>query len=329
MDYNFKFTQKISTYIEKNKMIKPGDSVVVGLSGGGDSVCLFLILNELKKKIGFDLFCVHINHGIRGITATRDEIFAKELCERENIPIKIYKINVPEKSRDEKLSLEEAGRKARYDIFYKEAAEHNNAKIAVAHHINDQAETVLFNMIRGSGLKGVGGIAPVRENIIRPLLCVTRDEIEEYLRTNNEDFCTDETNEDDAYSRNQIRNRVIPLFNEIQPESASHIASVAEELREVSEYIEEKAKELVKLYVTKQDKGYVISLEKLKKEKPVIIRYVIIFTMQKLTEEYKDITRTHINDVYSLISKGCGKEIHLPKGLNAKKIKGGIYISKN
>ena len=329
MDYSFKFTQKVSTYIEKNQMIKQGDSVIVGLSGGGDSVCLFLVLNELRKKMKFDLFCVHVNHGIRGISATRDELFAKELCNRENIPIKIYNIDVPKIAKDEKISLEEAGRKARYEIFNQEAKEHNNAKIAVAHHINDQAETILFNMIRGSGLKGMGGITPIRGNIIRPFLSVTRNEIERYLRENNEDFCVDETNEDDTYSRNQIRNKVIPLLNEIQPESVVHIASAAEEFRELSEYIEEKAKELFKCYVTKMDNGYVISLDKLKKEKPIIVRSVIILTMKKLTDEYKDITRTHINDIYSLVHKGRGKEIHLPKGLYAQKISGGIYISKN
>lgn len=328
MDYCFKFIQKVSNYIQENNMIDENDNIIVGLSGGGDSVCLFLVLNELKEKFKFNLYAVHINHGIRGISAISDEMFAKALCERENVPIKSFRLNVVEKAKNEKLTLEEAGRRARYDIFYKEAESLNGAKIAVAHHINDQAETVLFNMIRGSGLKGMGGMQPVRDNIIRPLLCVTRDEIVQFLRERQEDFCTDETNEDNEYTRNLIRNKVIPILSDIQPESASHIAATADELREAFEYIEEKSRKAFDDSVKETDGGFVICTKKLNTEKPIIIRNVIIFTMQKLVDEWKDVSRVHINDVYGLIEKGRGKEIHLPKGLTAKKVTNGIYIGR-
>lgn len=332
MDYSFKFTQKIFNFIEENNMICQGDNVIVGLSGGGDSVCLFLVLNELRKKIPFNIYAVHVNHGIRGISATRDEMFAVSLCERENVPCKVVHIDAVKKAKEERITLEEAGRKARYDVFKEESIVHDNAKIAVAHHINDQAETVLFNLIRGSGLKGMGGIKPYRDNILRPLLCVTRDEIIEYLNDRDEDFCTDETNEDDEYTRNYIRNKVIPMLCEIQPETASHIAKTAEEMREANEYIELKAKEIYKRCVISakengENNGYIILLKEIKGEMPIIIRNVIILTMQQLTDEWKDVSRIHISDVYSLIEKGSGKEIHLPKGLIAKRIKNGIYIA--
>lgn len=328
MDYKFLFFKKVTEYIEEFNMIESGDSIVVGVSGGGDSVCLFLILNELRKKKDFDLYAVHINHGIRGITATRDEIFAKELCEREGIPCNVYQLDVIERAKKDKETVEEAGRKARYEVFEREASKYQNGKIAVAHHVNDQAETVLFNMIRGSGLKGMGGILPVRNNIIRPLLCVTKEEILRYLDEDGEEYCTDETNEDDSYSRNCIRNNVIPGLEKVQPESVVHIARTAQELREAQEYIEEKAKELYINSVSESNGEYLIDLKVLKNEKPIILRYVIIYTMQNLLEEWKDITRIHINDVLSLKGKGKGKEIHLPKGIVAKKIAGGIVISR-
>jgi len=183
-------------------------------------------------------------------------------------------------------------------------------------------------MIRGSGLKGMGGILPVRDNIIRPLLCVTKDEILMYLNAKKQNYCTDETNEDDSYSRNAIRNNVIPALEAVQAESAAHIARTAEELREAEEYIEEAAKKIYKICVKEKDGGYFIDLSLLKDEKPIILRNIIIYTMQELIYEWKDITRIHITDVLSLKDKGRGKEIHLPKGLIAKKVTGGILIYK-
>lgn len=348
MDYCFKFTKKVLNFIDDNNMISEGDNIIVGLSGGGDSVCLFLILNELRKKINFNLYAVHVNHGIRGISATRDEMFAVALCERENVPCKVVKIDAVAKAKLEKITLEEAGRKARYEIFSEEAALFDEAKIAVAHHMNDQAETVLFNLARGAGLKGMGGIQAVRNNILRPLLCVTKEEIISFLSEKNEDFCIDETNDDDDYTRNYIRNKIIPALSEIQPEITAHIASTAYELREANEYIEEKSKELFDESVERVDiskdihdnqvadivkngdvvEGYIIDISKIKKEKPILIRNIIIITMQRLVDEWKDVSRIHIQDVYGLIDKGKGKEIHLPKGLIAKKIKNGIFIYK-
>lgn len=326
MDYCFKFIKKVTQFIYENELIEEGDNVIVGLSGGGDSVCLFLVLNEFRKKINFNLFAVHINHGIRGISAISDEMFAVSLCERENIPIEVYRINAVEIAKNEKMSLEEAGRRARYNIFAEEAKKHNNAKIAVAHHINDQAETVLFNMIRGSGLKGMGGMQPVRDNIIRPFLCVTRDEIIQFLKECDENFCTDETNEDDEYTRNLIRNKVVPILNDIQKESVSHIANMASELREANEYIDMQTRKAFENCVKEAEGGYFIGTKVLKDEAPIIVRNVIILTMQHMIDEWKDVSRVHINDVYGLIQKGKGKEIHLPKGLKARRTSGGIFI---
>ena len=168
--------KKVLQYIKDNKMLCSRPRVVVGLSGGADSVCLLLILKEACKEAGATLVAVHVNNGIRGEEANRDEAFCKRLCEENNIVFKAYKFSVPDIAKEQKLGLEEAGRMVRYQSFYEAAGE--NGVVAVAHHQNDQAETVLFNISRGSRLKGVVGMMPVRDRIIRPLLCVTRSEIE-------------------------------------------------------------------------------------------------------------------------------------------------------
>lgn len=353
-DYSYKITKKVQNYIEENQMTGHGDSVVVGLSGGADSVCLLLLLNRLKETLGFNLHAVHINHGIRGESAKRDEEFSWKLCERLGIPFMVYEIDVPKLSKAKGISVEEAGREARYACFYdflcevrEQSAEgdltdsdesYKCVKIAVAHHMDDQAETVIFNMIRGSGLSGIGGMNPVSKrdgmDIIRPLLCLTRAEITEYLKFVGQDYCTDETNADNDYSRNQIRNIVIPGLNEIQPRTSEHIAQLAMEVREAKEYMDFAVEKLFKDAVTPVYKdeeetmisGYSISIEKIKSENPIIGRELIIYILKQLITTYKDITKSHICDVYSLISKGKGKRVNLPYGLIALREKKQVSI---
>ncbi|MDO4188815.1 MAG: tRNA lysidine(34) synthetase TilS [Lachnospiraceae bacterium] len=348
-DLSYKIIQKTEKYIEKYDMIGHGDCVVVGLSGGADSVCLFLILNKLQKKLGFELHALHVNHGIRGLSSKRDEDFSKALCEKNNVPYTAYYANVPQVAKDTGLTLEEAGRNVRYALFNKYAKElyceeKKEIKIAVAHHKNDQAETVLFNMVRGSGLKGIGGMSPVSKrtiggeeadnnfnvNVIRPLLCLTRKEIEEFLAEEEEGFCIDETNEDNDYSRNQIRNNVIPNLNEIQPRTVEHISLMAEEARELVEYMDGEVLKLFKTAVVENREenilSYRIDTKSVKDESKIIVRQLIIYVLRQLIDNYKDITRTHIEDIYGLFDKGRGKYVTLPYNLIALKEKGYVEI---
>jgi len=343
-DFSYKLTQKVKQYIEDNNMIGHGDSVIVGLSGGADSVCLFLLLNKLKDALGITLYGVHINHCIRRETATRDERFSYELCEKYGVPFIAYEINVPGIAKNEGLTVEEAGRNARYACFSDYADEirkqqtegmESKIKIAVAHHMDDQAETVIFNMVRGSGITGIGGMEPVsNRGIIRPLLCISKAEILEYLRFVGQDYCMDETNEDNEYSRNQIRNVVIPALNELQVKSAEHIALMADDAREVKEFIDEYVEKLYAEYVKPLDSdseisGLRILTKELKNEKPLIVKELIILSLKNLIETYKDITKKHINDIYDLIFKGRGKMVNLPYGLIAMKEKDAIIILRN
>lgn len=244
-------TDKIYRYIEQNNMLKDCERVVAGLSGGADSVCLLLVLKGYieRKHLKTELCAVHVNHGIRQ-EAGEDEEFARVLCERLGVKFAAYHIDAVKIAGQLGMSVEEAGRKERYRIFNEECRGHN-ARIAVAHHMNDQAETVLMNLARGTSLKGIGGIRPVRDNIIRPLLSVTRAEVEELLKAYGQAYVTDATNLCNDYTRNSIRNIVIPYMTErVNAHTVENIASAAEELRKDNEFIEAEAGKAYDKYVT-------------------------------------------------------------------------------
>ena len=198
----YSFEERTDNYIKENAMLKQGDSIAAGISGGADSVCLFFVLLRLKEKYGLKLKVIHVMHGIRGDEAERDKDFVKALCKRHNVPFFCKKADVPALAKDRGMSVEEAGRYVRYEAFEEAGCD----VTAVAHNANDLAETVLFNLIRGSMVTGLCGIQPVNGRIIRPLLCVTREEIEEYLTLCDEKWINDSTNYDNEYSRNKIRN---------------------------------------------------------------------------------------------------------------------------
>ncbi len=243
-------TDKIYRYIEQNNMLTDCERVVTGLSGGADSVCLLLVLKGYieRKHLKTELCAVHVNHGIRQ-EAGEDEEFARALCERLGVKFAAYHIDAVKIAGQLGMSVEEAGRKERYRIFNEECRGHN-ARIAVAHHMNDQAETVLMNLARGTSLKGIGGIRAVRDNIIRPLLSVTRAEVEELLKAYGQAYVTDATNLCNDYTRNSIRNVVIPYMTEkVNAHTVENIASAAEELRKDNEFIEAEAGKAYDKYV--------------------------------------------------------------------------------
>ena len=234
---------KIYRYIEQNNMLTDCERVVVGLSGGADSVCLLMVLKGYieRRHLQTELCAVHVNHGIRQ-EAGDDEEFARALCERMGVEFMAYHIDAAGLAKQLGMSVEEAGRKERYRIF-NEACKGCNARIAVAHHMNDQAETVLMNLSRGTSLKGIGGIRPVRDNIIRPLLSVTRAEVEEVLKDFNQPYVTDATNLCNDYTRNSLRNVVIPYMTEkVNAHTVENIADAAEELQKNFDFIEAEAK---------------------------------------------------------------------------------------
>ena len=219
-------------------LITRKDTVLVGLSGGADSVCLLHFLRYLAKEKHFRLAALHVNHGLRGQAAQADERFCKKLCAQWGIDFFSCKVAVKKTSKDFKLSPEHAARKARYAAFLKVARRCGATKVALGHHLDDQTETFFLNLLRGTRLKGLAGI-PLRRQlgsqveIIRPLLCITRAETQAYLQNNGLTHITDESNFDEVFTRNWIRNTLLPLLETKQPQLKKHIQQMMRELAEL------------------------------------------------------------------------------------------------
>ena len=314
------FEKKIYGFINEYKMLDEGGKVIVGLSGGADSVCLLYVL----KNLGMKPVAVHINHMIRGEEADRDEAFCKELCEKLEVPFKAYHKDIKAYAAAEKMTVEEAGRRFRYECFEKERKESGADKVAVAHNKNDLAETVIFNMTRGSGLNGLAGIKPVRDNIIRPLLDAKRSEIEEYLKELGQDFKTDSTNLSKDYDRNKIRHIVIPTLLELNAGAIEHICEAAKDSEESYNYIKEISDAELDKYTDKQamkingDGCVVLETSGLKNETKLIREHIIHEAIALAAGRKKDITRRHIYDVEALLDNETGSSVNLPYGLTAR-----------
>lgn len=219
------------------------DTIVCALSGGADSVCLLTALNALSGELGFKTAACHLNHGLRGEESDADEAFCVRLCERLGTELFHRKINVAEFS-EKHQSAEETARKVRYG-FFDEALEHfgERAVIATAHNADDNAETVLLNLIRGTGLRGLCGIPRERDRVIRPLINIRRDEIEKFLAGIGQDYVTDSTNLSEKYTRNKIRRSIIPLIREINPSFSETTARMTETLRDDEKYLDRAAED--------------------------------------------------------------------------------------
>lgn len=221
--------------VDEYRMFDNTGELVVGFSGGADSVCLLHILNSLKEIFGYSLKAVHINHGIRGDEANRDENFAKEFCLKYEIPFQNFRFNCIEEAEKSKETLEECGRRLRYESFNNVCSE--KSKIVTAHNANDNAETIIFNITRGTSVKGLCGIPFVRDNIIRPLLYCSRKEIEGYCNENKLDFVTDSTNSEVEYTRNKIRHLILPVLEEINPSFISSFSALSNNAKIVTDYL--------------------------------------------------------------------------------------------
>lgn len=309
---------KVKALIEAENLLSGGDAVLVALSGGCDSVGLLLCLSALKDPLKLKLFAAHVNHGIRGTEADRDETFVRALCARRGVPLAVYRENVPAEAALSGESEEEAGRRLRYRDLC-EAAKAVGAKcIATAHHRDDQAETLLLNLIRGSGISGLAGMRlkrPVGDpseglTLIRPFLAVSRAEIEEYVRGKNESWCEDSTNGDEEYSRNRIRNSLIPEAEKLRPGAAKHIAAAAEKLRAAEDYLEE---ETERQYEACRQKDGSLRLSGLSELRPFLRQRVLA---RWLTDKggTKDVGEVHYAALENLLPGDSGKSLDLPGG---------------
>ncbi len=344
-----KIYEKVKKYIAVHGMIVPGDYVAAGISGGADSVCMLHLLVRLQRELPFRLAVVHVNHGLRA-EAGEDAVFVEGLCQKWGLPFFLEEVDMQGYAREHKLSGEEAGRLLRYQAFarvLREAGAGETGKIAVAHNADDRAETMLFHMFRGSGLKGLGSIRPVRESVIRPLLCLERGQIEAYLKEAGLTWQKDATNEEDGYARNRIRHHILPYANEeICSGAVSHMGDLADMLAETEDYLERETGRLYSQYVKENTTDMVngtsdaqgraeypaadlqIQLAGFRTEDIVMKKRVLLRAMERLTPHRKDITARHIESLLELTDKDGSKELFLPRGIRARKEYGLLFLER-
>lgn len=368
---------EIKRYIEKNQLIRPGDGVVVGLSGGPDSVFLLYALHTLQARMGFTLQAVHVHHGIRGAEADRDESFSEKLCANLAVPFQAVHIDAPSYAAQQGFSLEEAARILRYEAL--EAARQQltealaaarssdspatiadspshlpdapsmkgltatsapTAWVAVAHHLDDQAETVLHNLVRGAGLRGLAGMENRRNHVIRPLLSIKREDILKWLEQNKIAYVTDSTNADPHYTRNRIRSTVLPELREINPEASAHIAHSAALLREADAYFHALALQYVDAHATLTVppvplpeatilRSIALPVTELKAYPGLVRQYVYSELLRRIGTPQKDWSAVHYRDLDRLIFGPGGAHLDLPYRMSAEYRKKTLILQEN
>lgn len=331
--------ERVKQYIKEYNLIQMGDSIILGISGGADSVCLFLMFIALKKEYHLDLIVVHINHNLRGSQGDEDQAFVEQLCERYQVKCFVYSEQVKEESSRRKKSLEETGRELRKEAFQKEVMrewrgsgkERQSIKIATAHHGNDNVETFLMNLMRGTGITGLSGMKPKNGEYIKPLLCMKRKEIEAYLEENHTSFCVDESNYDTVYIRNKIRNQIIPMMEEgVNIQTTAHIEAVMKELGQIDQYLQmEVHRSLETCVIEKSNPEGMLLLVEEWNQLPLILQDRLIrIVLEQSSQRQQDWRRVHIEQVRKLLQGQVGKEVHLPYEIIAQRVYQGIWFGK-
>ncbi len=268
---------KVLSYIKKHNLISYGDSIICAVSGGADSVCMLNILLGIKEEFNLKLFVAHLNHGLRGDEALRDEHFVEVLCKKHSLPFYKKYVDINALSKELKVSCEEAGRIARYDFFDELKISLGAVKVSTAHNKNDNVETVLMRILRGTDLRGLSGISCFNDNnVIRPILCLSRTEIEEYLKCKGLDFVTDSTNSENDFTRNKIRNDLIPkLTNEYNQSFTDVFSSNIELYKEANSFIDEYVNNEFSRVIKKEPYSFQSDVNLLLTINPYIVKRII------------------------------------------------------
>jgi len=310
--------KKVQDTIFKYGMLEEGDSVIVALSGGVDSVVLLDVLHELKGKFQLSLTVAHVNHGLRPKEAEAEAKFAEKIASHYHLPFFMKTLDIPSllkgNARDSKQTL---ARQLRYEFLWDLAQRQNATKIALGHNLDDQAETLLIRLLRGTGLKGLSSIPPVRQGmIIRPLIEATREEILEYANSKKLAFVEDSSNQLPIYLRNRVRLELMPFLEEFNPNIKKILASLADMLRDYSLYLEGLASSLLeKALIKKDDDALSLHIQTLKEGNKVIICEAIRKAIEILPGPIKNIQRSHIYSIYDMLEKNrANSKVHLPDG---------------
>ncbi|MCR1876856.1 tRNA lysidine(34) synthetase TilS [Paraclostridium bifermentans] len=310
---------RVRSTINKYNLLQKGDKIVLGLSGGPDSVCLLHILKQLEEEYDISIYASHLNHQIRGIEAQKDVMYISQLCDSLGVKFFVKSINVPEYCKKNGLSIEEGARKLRYDMFYEIKQKTKSNKIAIGHNLNDQAETILMRMMRGTGLQGLKGIEYKRdETIIRPILDIERSSIEAYCEEYNLNPRIDSTNLENIYTRNKIRLDLIPYMQEnFNTNVIESICRMGNNLKLDNDYIEEegnkKFKEVSKL---NNNTSVEIILDKYIDLHKAIKSRIIRNSIKYILGDTNFVDQKHIEDVFDLENEDkINKKLVLPRGL--------------
>lgn len=307
------FIVKVKETIEQYNLIQSGDLVVVGVSGGPDSLALLHVLKTLRPELSCELHVAHLDHSFRGKQAEEEARWVKELATHWGLPVTIAKKDVPALAREKGLSPQEAGHLARYEFLSGLLKQLGAQKIALGHQADDQAETVLMHLFTGSGLEGLRGIVPVHGPVIRPLLYVTREEIEEYCRAHALEPRRDPSNEKDIYLRNKIRNRLMPwLLENINPNLITTLNKTAQILWAEEEYLEYVTKKKAKEYLAHEGDYEKLSLRRWE-EIPLALQRRLIRHAYSFRGAAQGLYFQHVEDIRELAQRGqVGKLLHLP-----------------
>ncbi|MGE5542097.1 MAG: tRNA lysidine(34) synthetase TilS [Bacillota bacterium] len=320
--------------ILRHSMIEKGQTVLAAVSGGPDSVALLNILVRLRGPIGFELAACHLDHGFRGEESEADARFVAGLCSDAGVPCRVLRMDVPGLMSQWGIGAEEAGRRARYRFYEETAFGLGVARVALGHTLDDQAETVLMRLIRGSGLEGLGGIPPVRGMYIRPLLFVSRREIEQYCAAAGLSWRTDRTNQAPVYFRNQIRLQAIPALERWNPRLKDTLAGTADRLREDAAYLELAGREAAAGLASGKDGGMSLARDRFNDLHPAVRRQVVRAIAREITGESGDTEHMplgycHVEAIISLSGRGGGEGVlHLPGGLLARVGKDELWLGK-
>lgn len=326
--------EKVLDTIKKYELIKNGDNIVVGVSGGPDSMALLSVLINLKQasNINYEIYVAHINHMIREEADLETE-YVIEFCKEHNIECYVKKEKVEELAKKNKIGTEEAGRKLRYEFFNEVAKKVNASKVATAHNANDNAETVLMNIIRGSSTAGLKGIDPIRDNYyIRPLIEITRNQVEEYCNKEELNPKYDKSNKENIYTRNKVRNLLIPFIEkEFNPQIISSINRLSKIATSENEFLDklvtqnyEKIK-IDEALGNKQIEGkntIILSLKEFNELDLVIKNRLVLYTINKLLGTSQNIEKIHIEDIIKLCKNNIGNKFLVPN----KRIK--VFVNK-
>ena len=308
---------RVKNFINFNKLILENDVVACALSGGADSIFMTYVLNKISYEMNFKIIGIHANHMLRGEKAYEDELFVEKFCKHNNIEFKIYRVDVKEYSKKNKISIEMAGREVRYKIFEDLKKEKIITKCALAHHADDDVETILMRIFKGTGIKGIEGIKEIRENFyVRPILFLRRNsEIEKFLNINNIKFVVDKTNFSQNYLRNKLRLSIIPSINEsFSMDITKNILNLKELSKYDNEFFDEVVEDYIKKYVEISGEYMYIDKKCFNIHRAVLFRLIreAIFLFHG---DINDISLKHIKYICDFVNKNDGKVIQIIKKL--------------